>query len=396
MVPSLNALAADGDAMVRIGLKALLLTSICASLCSCWDQVTIQDLSYITAMGIEYEAQSAQYKVYGQILDFTKVAKQEVGSASSKGVSYVGHAEGPTPNLAVKHLYQSMQMEPNIDHVMTLVVADTAMPHLKDVLDGLNRSRAVRYTVKLLATSDSIETLFHMSEQVGKSPMNTDIYQPDSNTKKLPFVVRWDLQKLTRSFAKPGAVTFIPKLDAEENHWKSKQSMGKSPTFNGACILNGMEYKGKFTDEELAGVRWFRGATKNIVIPVKKKDRIIGATHVKKTSHRIRLIDNGGASPSYRLKLNVYLILDELLAPIEEAELEQTAAQTIRDEIRSAQALGISRNIDFFGLEENAYRYHNRLWKKLKQQGVSYQSMPVKVDVQVRLIHSGKIKQTGS
>jgi len=373
-------------------VKAVLLAMMCGSLCSCWDEVTVQDLSYITAMGIEYEAKSAQYKVYGHIVDFTKVAKQTNVGGGSMGASYVGHAQGQTPYLAFNQLFQSMQMEPNIDHLLTLIVSESALPHLKDLLDGLNRNRAVRYTVKLLATSDSIETMFEMSEQIGKSPMNTDIYQPDSNTKNLPFVTGWDLQKLTRSFTRPVNVLFIPKLDAQENRWKSKISKSKAPMFNGAYVLAGSQYKGKFTDEELAGVRWFRGASKNVVIPVEKNNRIIGAAHVKKSIHRIRMSENGGNTPSYRLKLRVYLSLDELLVPINEPELEATAAAAIRDEIKSARALSVRRNIDLFGLEENAYRYHNRLWKKLKREGVSFPSLPVQTDVEVRMVHSGKMK----
>lgn len=378
--------------MLRSAVKAFVGFVLCVVLTSCWDEVMIQDLSYITATGIDYDRDSKKYELFAHIIDVTRVAKQDSGGGSgstSKNISFVGRAEGDSPFLALQNLYHSMQMEPNIDHLITIVVSESALPHLKDIIDAFNRSRAVRYTVRLLATASPIEELFKMSEQVGKSPLNTNVYQPDSNTRSQPFAYKWDLQKMVREYAKSVNVTFIPKIDEVPNKWQPHK-LEREPVYNGAFVLAGQQYKGSFTEEELSGVRWFRGTMRNIVIPLHRGDEFIGAVHVKKAKPRMKMSSASGGS--YRLRLSVDLAMDELLKTMTVEEAEKAATASIREQIERSRQLAVSRKVDLFGLEEYAFRYHNRLWKKLKAEGTRFETLPMKTEIRVRLINTGKMK----
>lgn len=48
----------------------------------CWDMKTIQDTNYMTAIGFDFK--DGKYIVYGQMLDFASVAKQEGGSPRNR------------------------------------------------------------------------------------------------------------------------------------------------------------------------------------------------------------------------------------------------------------------------------------------------------------------------
>ncbi|GIO11449.1 hypothetical protein J19TS2_10040 [Cohnella xylanilytica] len=378
-----------GSGPARASKAAGLLLS-CVLLTSCWDEVIIQDLLYVTAMGVEYDAKTGQYEVYGHLIDVTKVAKKEEGGGSGKNVSFVGHASGPSPYSALYNLYRTMQMEPNLDHLMTLVVGESSLPKLKDILDGINRSRAVRYTVNLMGTSDAMAKLFQSSEIVSKSPLNTNIYQPDSNPTNKPFDSPWDLQRMTRSFSHCACTAFIPRLDSVAA-WESSSKKPSLPRFNGAYVLAEQRYKGMFTDDELAGARWFRGTAKSILVPLSQDGEFVGALNVKKAKRSVKFVDSAGA-PSFRLKLKADMTLIELLKSFPDRELEKLAESSIRQEIERTRKLSVSKDVDLFGLEETVFRYHPKRWKRLKTEGTEFAKLPVRVEVEVHLLHPGKRK----
>jgi len=379
------------DPKIRTGLTAAVLLLACSLLTSCWDEVIIQDLLYVTALGVEYDPKSGQYEVYGHLIDVTKVAKKEEGGGDSKNVSFVGHGSGPSPYTALFNLYRTMQMEPNLDHLMTLVVGESSLPKLKDILDGINRSRAVRYRVNLLGTSDSMAKLFQSSELVSKSPLNTNIYAPDSNPTNKPFDSPWDLQRMVRSFSHCACTAFIPRLDNSHAAWESSDKKLNLPRFDGAYVLAEQRYVGKFTDDELAGARWFRGTVKTALVPLLQDGEFVGALNVKKAKRSVKFVDSAG-SPSFRLELKTDTTLRELLKPLPDRELEKLAERSIREEIERTRKLSGSKNVDLFGLEEVVFRYHPKRWKRLKTEGTEFAKLPVQTYVEVHVVHTGKKK----
>lgn len=370
-------------------LRIALLLPCCLLLTSCWDEVTLQDLHYITALGIDYKTESKQFEAFAHIVDVSAAAKKENGT-DGKAVSFVGHAEGPTPNLALDELFRTMQMEPNVDHLMTLIVSESAAPRMQDVLDSLNRSRAVRYTVNLMGTSSEIPDLFQVSELVSKSPLNTDIYQPNSNKYSKAFHNHWDLQKMVRTFTKGTGTAFIPNLDIGTPHWMSSSRQIKLPYFNGAFVIEGKRYIGKFSEEELSGARWFHGAIKDYTFPIRRDGQTIGTAVVQKAKGRVRYIRQGGGA--FDLRLSVQFSVRELIDSASNRELEKLAAEEIRSEIETTREIARSRGADLFGLEETLYRFRLADWKRMQKEKTAIEKLPVRASVTVHLITTGKLK----
>ncbi|MFP3380764.1 Ger(x)C family spore germination protein, partial [Bacillus sp. SIMBA_069] len=72
-------------------------------LSGCWDSKDIQDIQYISAVGIDY--QNGQYVIYVQVTSFAGVAKQE-GLEPKPTPVWVAKGRGKTMNEAMNDMYK--------------------------------------------------------------------------------------------------------------------------------------------------------------------------------------------------------------------------------------------------------------------------------------------------
>jgi Spore germination B3/ GerAC like, C-terminal. len=377
----------------RIGKLGVTLL-LCIGLTGCWDEVTIQDLYYFTAMGFTYDKQAKEYELYGQIIDVAAVAKKEEGSGSQSD-SVFGHEKGESPSIALERLFKSMQMNPILDHIMTVLLDESSIANLDELLDGINRNSAIRYTVNVLGSESPIGDMFQTTGHISLSPLNTNIYQPNSNKRGLPFTTNNDMRDLVRAYKSCPCTVYIPKMKLDESHWVANEGKRlKLPHFDGAFVLNNGQYIGKFSEDQLAGARWFMGSTHGQVIPLKKQDRIAAVLQVKKSSNDYRFVKS--PTSVMKLKLRVQAYINEYGKEAADQEIEKLAAEEIADQIKSTLRLARNKRIDLFNFEGHLFRYHHGRWKKMKSEKAAFAELPVDLDVKVHLIHSGKMKKMKS
>ncbi|RUS47105.1 Ger(x)C family spore germination C-terminal domain-containing protein [Cohnella sp. AR92] len=373
----------------RLGASAVWLF-LCVWMTGCWDEVMIQDLHYITSLGFSYSEQSKEYEVFAQIVDLTAVAKKE-NTGDTKVTSSYGHETGKTPSLALARLFQTMQMDPNLDHVMSLIVDENALPHLNELMDGVNRISSIRYGIHVLGSKNPIGELFQMTGRIALSPLNTDIYQPNSNKRSLPFTTHNVMRDLVRSYKGCPCTVYIPALKLDESHWElSTGQRLRLPGFHGAFVIHKGKYAGQFDDKQLEGVNWFKGSTQGRFIPLEPQDQPSSVLAVKKSSGDYRFLQS--PTPAMRLKLSVQAVMLEVDEKLTEHEIESKAVQSITDQIKTTLQLARSKGLDLFEFEDHIYRFHHRDWKKLNQRETEFDKLPVKIEVKVHLLHSGKIK----
>ncbi|MDG0812899.1 Ger(x)C family spore germination protein [Cohnella rhizosphaerae] len=143
---------------MHAAIRILALVMMTVVLTACWDQRSIQETSYITSLGIDYDEKEKLYSVYGTLITMSDVAKTE-GASGRAFPSYIGHGEGESTQLALKALYRSTQLRPSLDHLMTIVVKENALSRIPDILDSFNRSRTVRYNISIAATAEPLDEL---------------------------------------------------------------------------------------------------------------------------------------------------------------------------------------------------------------------------------------------
>ncbi|MDG0789471.1 hypothetical protein OMP38_00350 [Cohnella ginsengisoli] len=81
---------------MHVAMRILTLAIMTVVLTACWDQRSIQETSYITSLGIDYDEKEEQYSIYGTLITMSDVAKTE-GASGRAFPSYIGHGEGESP-----------------------------------------------------------------------------------------------------------------------------------------------------------------------------------------------------------------------------------------------------------------------------------------------------------
>ncbi|MGG1678502.1 hypothetical protein ACIFOT_22625 [Neobacillus sp. NRS-1170] len=107
--------------MKREKCRLLLLLFVMPSLTGCWDHKVLQDMSFVSAVCIDYL--DNQFVIYTQMVDFASVGKvQGVSSEEASSNIWVGKATGPTFWSAWNNLYNSTQQKVHIGQVSAVVL----------------------------------------------------------------------------------------------------------------------------------------------------------------------------------------------------------------------------------------------------------------------------------
>ncbi|MGD6969328.1 hypothetical protein ACQCVP_23255 [Rossellomorea vietnamensis] len=101
----------------------------------------IQDLTYIVSMGMDYDEENKEFKVYIQGLNFANVAKQEGSRPTEPVPIFIASATGETLNLAVSKLYKKSEPPLFFGHVVTLVLTESVMKEkFQEVMNEIGRN----------------------------------------------------------------------------------------------------------------------------------------------------------------------------------------------------------------------------------------------------------------
>lgn len=375
--------------MIRV--RAAVMLALCACLLSsCWDEHSIQETSYFTAIGIDYKAEQEQYVVEATLITLSDVAKSE-GNNSKAFPAYVGRGEGESVHLALENIYKSTQLLPSLDHLMTIVVRDRALAKLGDILESMNRSRTVRYNVHMLATAEPLEDVLQ-SDTFFNSPMYTFLYSHGVKGPAKPPVAQQSMQTLVREYYEPSRTTMLPNLAVDRTSW---QQGGKKPNylyFKGAYAL-GAAAKPKFVDEaSLKGAKWFYSDPKGTFLKIRDDGgHLAGILIVSDNKHRIRFFP-AGDSGRFRIELNVEAYIYELHVKAGEVKLRDWATAGIRQELQAVLDLSRSKQVDLLNLENVVYKRDVNKWKKMKAKGVPFHMLPCDVQIHVSIKNTGKLK----
>ena len=90
----------------------------CLMFTGCSGLKNIQDLTYIVAIGLDYDEEKQEYTAYLQGLNFANVAKQEGAKPIEPIPIFIASASGETLNLAVSKLYKKSEPPVFFGHVI--------------------------------------------------------------------------------------------------------------------------------------------------------------------------------------------------------------------------------------------------------------------------------------
>lgn len=377
--------------------SAVGLTIACALLLmllpGCWNSKDIQNLAYITAIGIDYK--DNRYITYVQVLNFSNIARSENSQLGKKVPIWIGRGEGRTVVESFDAILATSQLRVFWGHVKTVVVTENLMRKgVVDVYNAMNRYREIRYNVNMYGTKERLDEIFTQKSMFNLSPLDTLMYTPEHAYDQRSFIDPVYGHQVIARINEPGQPTMIPSISITRKVWDEDTKSVPMLILSGAYFFNSKVLAGWLSADDLKGARWTQQGLEKAYIQVPAQAATPTATFaMQKPKYTIRSIINGN-EVRYDIKVRVKGKLAEIMQEASVDELEKMAQDKIKQEIKDTFRSGLAANCDVFQLEESLYRNHPKVWHQLydKKSRMLTEDSLRRIDVKVTITSMGKYK----
>lgn len=358
----------------------------------CWDIKGIQDLNYLTSIGFDYE--DGQYIVYGQMIDFSTVAKLESGKPTQPVPVWVGIGKGATIVNAINDLYRTTQMKLFFGQINAIVVGEKLLARgITDIREAIGRYYEMRYTPWIFGSKQPIDKLFTITPFFNLSPLMSVLHQPVENYKQRSIILPITIRDFSSIYREPDKAILLPSLTITEGNWKAGNQSKSMLEIDGVFVYQNESYKGFLMANQILGLRWMEPKTNRSPALIHSDGEVQATVSLEQPKVKIvPSIENGKSV--YNVEVSLTGNISEVLKPISEAVLEQKAAQLVKREIVQTFKEGLNIQADIYGLQHTLYRKSNKQWKALRSENMLHLDArslhQIKVDV--KLDHSGKLK----
>lgn len=370
----------------------LLLSMLSLLLSGCWDNKEVQDINYITALGIDYK--DDKYIIYVQMLDFATIAKQESSKPTEKAPIWVGRGTGTTLTEALIDLYTSSQQRVSWGHVTALVLAESVLQpkQLSQVFDLTNRSQEIRYTKWVYGTKDKMEDLFSVSPFFQLSPLHSLLHEPRESYVQFSFIRPIQFVNFIRLYREKAATVVLPSLHISTQNWSENLKQHPILEVNGGFLIKNKELMGWLKRSDLLGTRWLASANTHAAVIVQADGEAIGSIRLENPHSSIEVIRRPNDA-LYRIKLNVTGTVQTMYKKVGIEEMKRLTEETLRKEMHNTFHKAALIQADPYELCLQLYRTDPKLWKKLVEQKKEINDeTPLELEVDVNLRYWGQRK----
>lgn len=358
-------------------------------LSGCWDIKEIENIDYVTAIGIDVEER--QYVVYAQMLDFSSVAKMETGKSDKAAQIWVGKAKGRTLDLAINKLYDTAQQRTMWSHVTTIIVSENALRAQALMRDDLiGRYQEFRHTPWIYGAKGSIEKLMVTHPFFNVSALNTISHEPVEVHELKSFIVPMRYISFMSKLTEPTGTVVLPALAIDSRTWRKNEKNDPKQFVDGAFILSEGKYSGPVGNEQLTGLRWTERRTYRSPLAVEKNGEVAAVLSLEnpKIKWSISFVDG---LPKYRLHVGMNGNVTEVLGDISWDEIVNAASEKVKEEIIGTYRAGIRRQIDIYNLNYLLFKRHTKRWSQYKseERPILNERSLDQVYVRIHLNHAG-------
>ncbi|GBG08994.1 hypothetical protein PAT3040_03614 [Paenibacillus agaridevorans] len=372
--------------LIRTGIAAAALVSL-TILPGCWDEVNLQDVSYVSALGIDYV--DDKFVIYGQMINFASVAKTEA-PGSGPAETWVGTGKGNSTLLAFYDLMRAGYATLNMEHLKTVLIHERAVNQIEDVLDALNRHRASRYTSLIFGTTDDIENVLNTENFFNQSPLYSVLYMPKPHEEQYTFIEPLQMQLVVQTIREPKELTLLPVINSSSTFWSKRGKPISTQLISGVFVYKDFKYKGYFPEKTVIGLRWLNPEFKQVFVEAGQGESTatVSIKHAKSSLE----VSKAGADPRFTMTIKLSGSLVEMDSEMTKEEIERSIEELVRGQIQSLFDTGRESGVDFLELEHYLYRYHNRYWKEHieKEDWLPNKGTLAKIKVDFMLSDSGK------
>ncbi|MCD9020923.1 Ger(x)C family spore germination protein [Cohnella silvisoli] len=362
------------------------------ALSGCWNAKDIQNLAYVTAIGLDYV--NGQYITYVQILNFANVGKTENMEIGKIIPIWIGKGEGKTISQSITSIYSTSQMRLFWGHVKAIVCTENILKRgVDEAFDALNRYREIRYNVLIYGTRENLSDIFTQKSIFNLSPLDTIMFTPEQIYLQRSSILPINGNLLAAKLNEPGEPAMLPSLSINKTVWKEDIKNKPMLQINGAYFFTETKMTAWLSEEDLAGARWTQPELKRSLINVPADGTPQASLVLIKPHYKVKL-DVRNGEVRYDVHLKISANLDELLKDIPIKSLEEKAEKVVRDQIVSSYVKGLEKKVDVLKLDEILYRDHPKIWHKMhrSQSFTLIRESLRRVDVKINLVNTGKYK----
>lgn len=370
---------------------AFLLLSL-AIISGCWDQKAIQDLIYLTGIGVDFE--NNEYVIYAQSSDLASVAKQEPSGATESPPAVISIGRGETLQSALDNLQKNAQIPLFGGFVSTLIFHERILKKgIFSTFDILNRYGLLRYTKWVFGTREPIDKVMSDHTITGFSPLTSMLHQPLDVYRQRSFIEPIRYFTFVSRFWEPGNTVLLPNITIYTHSWKENNRFITRLNMDGVHPIHRGKWIGFIPNQNLLGVRWLTPKTEFAGLIIREGKKPKATLRVKHVSLDISPVQKG-VDPRFRVTVHLRAFVRDMMGDVSAEYIKKNAEKQIEQQIRSTFLKGIASGADLYGLEETLYRKDIDAWKQFAKdhsRTLTENALDA-VDVHVYLSDSGKMK----
>lgn len=369
-------------------------------LCSCWDQIEIEERAFIYGMAIDVaEDNSEEIQLTEQLIIPENISTMSAGGGGGEGKAYRNiKDEGKTVYSIDRKITENTSRFTDSNHLQIVLFSEEIMKQptlFKEYLDIFFRGKRMRRGIKVAVTNGKAEKFLTVEPEHEKIPSEyiNGILENKGKLEIVDLIRIGDIQEKIlekRSFPIP----YLIKKDS------------KKIEYAGMAIYNGQKERmvGKLEGEEAEGLSYIRSLkhTGRIDVKVNNEETTV---EILKIKSKFSLDDREKNILKFTLKINIIASIAEqvgtenmesfkVLKEFEDATSKK-AEEIVKKTIDTLQK---DLQTDGMGLWLYLNRYKPKLWKEVKNDwdvGENYFSKSeINVVVNVKVEEPGDINRS--
>ena len=360
-------------------------------LTGCWSGYEVQNINYITAIGLDYEEE--KYVIYAQLLDFSTVGKLELQQKAEEPPVWLGRGEGNTLTEAANDLYTTSQQRLNWGQISAILFSERLLKEerVEEVLELINRYREIRYICWVFSTRESLDKLLIATPFFRLSPKASILHNPEQHYRQRSLVAPVRLQNFVMDSNEKAKIGYIPELSVRDDQWKENHRAQELLKYSGIQLYDHSHYYGRMGLDEIQGLPWLNRHTVRLPLDLFDGDRLVAVVVAEEPEYDIKpTVQHGKAY--FDISVKVKVGVNELHADVTERELRRMAQQKIEDQIRETYQLALEKNADIYNLGESLYRKNPNVWKRVASGNMLSKDSLRTVHVDAQLVYAGRYK----
>ncbi|SFL22715.1 germination protein, Ger(x)C family [Paenibacillus sp. 1_12] len=375
-------------------IKWVLILALLLLESGCWDSKPIQNMVYVTAIGLDY--QEGNFIVHVQTLNFINVAKIENFEIGKNVPVWIGIGKGKTVSEALTSIYATSQVKVYWGHVRAIVCGEGIINNqdaFAEAYDAINRYREVRYNILLYGTREPMSKILTQKSIFNLSPLESILDTPEDSYSQRSSIPPQYGYRIIAELNELGQTALLPSLSTDDNSWTEDQKKKAMFKVDGAFMIYDHKLKGWFSEDDLKGAKWLQKRMKRSIIQIPGKGEPIAALVLKLPKQRIEpYLEKGELR--FNITINVRAYVDEMVQEASIKKMEQEAEAVVRDQIKSTYLKGVSQQTDLLNLLDDLYKKKYPIWRSLHDdnQLILKEDTLNKIDVHVTLTNTGTYK----